>query len=260
MHYVIAPELDPNLELVAIDGEQARHAIRVRRMQPGEPLVLLDGAGTSARATVESSDKNGPNASWRLLVRLERIQRHPRQRPEIHVVCPAPKGDLLETMIDQLSQVGATSWRPLTSDRSEREPREGKLDRLGRVAQESAKQCGRAWFFEIEKQISLESALALPNAVLADAQGLSPAELITQGLADRQASHIHVLIGPEGGFSSRERSLAQEAGLGMMNLGPHVLRIGTAAVVAASGLVHTLGRGVPDSSRPEASAGERARE
>ena len=67
MHYIIAPELDPNLETVAIEGEQARHAVRVRRMEPGEPLILLDGAGTTAQATVDGSDKTdqtAPGGFW----------------------------------------------------------------------------------------------------------------------------------------------------------------------------------------------------
>jgi len=237
MHYLIVENLDPDGQSMAIDGEQARHAVRVRRMESGEPLILLDGQGRTASATVEGSDKNGPDRSWRLLVRISNVTLHPRPRPAVHVLCPAPKGDLLETMIDQLSQVGATSWQPLDTERSEREPRQGKLDRLIRVARESAKQCGRPWFLEIGDGMTFEQALGLPGAVLADANAPPPAGVFANAPADRWQEGIFVLVGPEGGFSERERSNARKAGLSSVGLGPHVLRIGTAAVVAAAGFV-----------------------
>lgn len=241
MHHLIVENLDPTATSMAIEGEQARHAVRVRRMDPGEPLVLLDGAGRTATAEIEGSDKNGPQGSWRLLVRINQHTQHPRPTPGVHILCPAPKGDLLETMIDQLSQVGAASWRPLDTDRSEREPRQGKMDRLARIAQESAKQCGRPWFLEFFERISLKESIKLPGAVFGDAGCPSPTRVFTDVPAERWAQGIHVLVGPEGGFSDHERSMARDAGLPTVGLGPHVLRIGTAAVVAAAGFVQATG-------------------
>jgi 16S rRNA (uracil1498-N3)-methyltransferase len=242
MHHLLVDTLDATLGTLAIEGEQARHAVRVRRMNPGEPVILMDGAGRTAEAAVEGSDKNGPENSWRLLVRITTVLEHPPLAPAIHVLCPAPKGDLLETMIDQLSQIGAASWRPLDSDRSEREPRAGKIDRLLRIAHESAKQCGRPWFLEIGEPVAFDNALRLPGAVLADAAGVSPTRVFTDAEPGQWDRGIHVLVGPEGGFSDDERSKARHAGLATVALGPHVLRIGTAAVVAASGFV-AAGRG-----------------
>lgn len=237
MHHLIVDRLDPGQAEMAIEGEQARHAVRVRRMEPGERLILMDGAGGTAEAVVEGSDKNGPKTSWRLLVRIAEHRRHPPPEPAIHVLSPAPKGDLLETMIDQLSQVGAAGWRPLDTQRSEREPRQGKIERLVRIAHESAKQCGRPWFLEIDEGMSFEAALQLPNAVIASADGEAAGDVLGRVAAGALASSIHVLVGPEGGFSDAERSMAAAAGLPALSLGPHVLRIGTAAVVAASAFV-----------------------
>jgi len=237
MHHLIVESLEPQQDEIAIEGEQARHAVRVRRMEPGERLVLMDGAGGLADAVVEGSDKNGPQASWRLLTRVIQYHRHPPPDPAVHVLCPAPKGDLLETMIDQLSQVGAASWRPLDTQRSEREPRPGKVERLTRIAHEAAKQCGRPWFLGLESGIPFDAAIRLPNAVLADADGQPATDVLSRLAAGSLAGGIHVLVGPEGGFSDAERSLARESGLARVSLGPHVLRIGTAAVVAASAFV-----------------------
>lgn len=241
MHHLIVDSLDPSQAQMAIEGEQARHAVRVRRMQAGERLVLMDGAGRTAAATVDGSDKNGPEHSWRLLVRIDQHHEHPRPSPAVHILCPAPKGDLLETMIDELSQVGAASWRPLDTQRSEREPKPAKMDRLARITHEAAKQCGRPWYLELADGITFDEAVGLPGVVLANAGGASPARVITDAPAGRWSRGIHVLVGPEGGFSDQERSKAVDAGLALVGLGPYVLRIGTAAVVAASGFVTAAG-------------------
>lgn len=237
MHHLIVDSLDPAQTEMAIEGEQARHAVRVRRMEPGERLVLMDGAGRTANAIVSGSDKNGPQHSWRLLVRITQHQEHPRRAPAVHILSPAPKGDLLETMIDELSQVGAASWRRLDTQRSEREPKQAKMDRLARITHEAAKQCGRPWYLELADGITFDEAIELPGAVLTDADGPSSTRVITDSPAGAWSRGIHVLVGPEGGFSDRERSKALDAGLATVGLGPHVLRIGTAAVVAASGFV-----------------------
>lgn len=237
MHYLLVDTLDADAGEMAIDGEQARHAVRVRRMADGEPLTLIDGQGRTAQAVVRGSDKNGPQRTWRLLVRVTAVHEHPRPCPEVHVICPAPKGDLVETMIDQLSQVGASSWRPLDSQWSEREPRAGKIDRLQRIAHESAKQCGRPWFLDIGEPIGFDEAIRLPGVVLADGEGVSPLRVYMDAPPDYWDRGIHILVGPEGGFSEDERNKARQAELEMVGLGPHVLRIGTAAVAAASGFV-----------------------
>jgi 16S rRNA (uracil1498-N3)-methyltransferase len=237
MHHLIVEHLDPDQAQMAIEGEQARHAVRVRRMEPGEPLTLMDGEGRMAQAMVQGSDKNGPQHSWRLLVGITQHHQHPRPNPAVHVLCPAPKGDLVESMIDELSQVGAASWRPLETQRSEREPRPGKLDRLTRIAHEAAKQCGRPWFLDLEPAISFDEAISLPGAVMADAGGLPAIRVYADAPAGTWSRGIHVLVGPEGGFSDHERAKARDAGLATVGLGPHVLRIGTAAVVAASAFV-----------------------
>ena len=73
------------------------------------------------------------------------VNLEPAPKPRVTVLASAPKGDRLEAMIDGLSQVGASAYAPLASERTIVEPRQGKLDRLTRIAIESMKQCGRAW-------------------------------------------------------------------------------------------------------------------
>jgi 16S rRNA (uracil1498-N3)-methyltransferase len=148
--------------------------------------------------------------------------------PSVVVLAPAPKGDRLGQMIEGLSQVGAAAWRPLVTERTEKEPRGGKIERAVRIAEESSKQCGRAWTLRVEPPIEVAAALRLPSLVLADAGG---------GPAPRGMPDVKLLIGREGGWTDAEHRAALAAGAVAVSFGPHVMRVETAAVVAASRLI-----------------------
>ncbi|MCC6660652.1 MAG: 16S rRNA (uracil(1498)-N(3))-methyltransferase [Phycisphaerales bacterium] len=210
-----------------IGGEEARHAARVKRLDLGEPVEVLDGMGSIASGAVTAIDKEYDG--WVVRVNIETVRRIEPIRPAVVVLCPAPKGDRLPQLIEGLSQVGAAAWRPLHAERTVAEPAAARLDRLERIAQESAKQCGRAWTLRIEQSITFTTALALPSLVMADA-GSGP-------FTPPNSAEIHLLIGPEGGWSDAERAAARAAGAAPASFGPHVMRVETAAVVAAASVL-----------------------
>lgn len=212
-----------------IQGPEAHHAVRVKRLRIGERVQLLSGTGTVALAEVLGVEPKSKDRTT-LRLRVESVEHLDPVRPRVIVRCPAPKGDALETMIDQLSQVGTNAWSHLRTARSEREPR--NLDRLERAAVESLKQCGRAHLMRIEPPSDLVSLLAhhAPRRLVADATG--SAELPPIG------DTVELLVGPEGGWSPEERQAFTDAGTPLIRFGPHVLRIETAAVVGAACILH----------------------
>lgn len=221
--------------LVQITGDEAHHAVRVKRLEAGEPIELLDGKGHVARAKVTrtlklpKSDAQGP---WCVEASIESIADVPVATPRIEVCVSAPKGDRLDQLIDQLAQVGADAWLPLECERSITEPSASRIDRLHRIATDSMKQCGRAWALQITDPIHFTDAIATPAGVrliVADGSGEPFQESLTHG-----ASTLRLIIGPEGGLSPRELSAARDAHATIARLGPHILRMETAAVLAAA--------------------------
>lgn len=221
-------------ETVQVDGPEGYHAATVKRCRVGDTIALLSGVGDRAIGRIESID--GHKSSPVVSVTLGDVTSE-RRSSSVEIWSALPKGDRLESMLDQLSQLGVARWRALLCDRSERKWSSIKPTKLERVLIESAKQCDRAWVMEIAEPISFVDAIDAPGASAADADGAAAAELTL-------TSTPIVLIGPEGGWSDAERERMEERSLPIVRLGAHVLRLETAACCAAAvvGNLDTGGR------------------
>ncbi|MBL8764680.1 MAG: 16S rRNA (uracil(1498)-N(3))-methyltransferase [Phycisphaerae bacterium] len=226
IHRVYWPGVPPDVGgEIKIMGEEARHALRVKRVRPGEMVELLCGDGEVASTRVVDAGRE--------TLRLEVVARRrvPRPRPEVEVWTATPKGGRADEMIEGLSEVGAAGWRPIRTERGVVDPRANKLDRLARLAVESSKQCGRAWLMVIGPAATWDEALRAEGVsiVLADAAAPPYRAL--------GAERIRLLVGPEGGWTESERAAAGDAGIRCAGFGPHVMRLETAAVVGAAAIV-----------------------
>lgn len=223
--HVDAPDLAPGPLIV--EGEEAHHAIRVKRVGPGQTVEILNGRGRIATAVVRETTK--ARDSWRLAVQVEQVRDAALATPRLEVCTAAPKGARLSELIDGLSQAGAASWSLLETERGVAESAASRIDRLNRIAAEASKQCGRAWHLEIGNPRPVALAI-LPlsglQCVVADESG----EAYTRS----GAAAIRLLIGPEGGWSPSELQSAHDSGATVASFGPHTMRIETAAVVAAA--------------------------
>ncbi len=147
-----------------------------------------------------------------------------------------PKGEALDAVIRQATEMGARKIIPFLSSRSEKftpERAARRLERWRRLAQESLKSCQRSCLPEISP----------PQEFAAVLSGPEPVKLIFWeeerhgGLKEHlkaAASAVRLLIGPEGGFTASEVTQAREAGFEVVSLGPRRLRVETAALAALS--------------------------
>lgn len=230
-------------ELV-VRGDEAQHAARVKRTEPGERVDVLNGLGMLASGLVSQTRKDRRSGEWELVLAIDAVQQLQPERPALAVFTPAPKGSRLEGMVDQLSQVGASSWSPLITERTVVEPRGGKLERIERVAMESAKQCGRAWAMTVGPGLRLGDVPMGPDVIVADASG--PPYVARPG----RIESVTLLVGPEGGWSPNELAQLRQRGCVVARFGAHVMRIETAAPIAASIVLHAS-RSTFHAPRPE---------
>jgi 16S rRNA (uracil1498-N3)-methyltransferase len=264
--------------VLTIDGEEAHHAVRVVRCRVEDEIRVCNGLGQVLECKVAEilkqtvSKKHSDQSPWKLSLRVVQVkQEKPRDTP-VHVFACVPKAERLSDMVDGLSQVGADALTLITTQRSVTEGRPIYLDRLRRIAIESLKQCGRAWLMQVQGPVTLKEALAnarRPESgfryiLAADGQGLFPQEVFSREAVSstpeptpiKKAGGIAIFVGPEGGLTPEELDLIaplatneNASGHGQktagtqramrLKLGPHILRIETAAVVGAAMVINS---------------------
>ena len=220
---------------VEVEGDEAHHAVVVRRLRTGERVVLTDGLGTSVTGTVVETGKR------HLGVTAEQVTSVERPEPSFTVVQALPKGDRGELAVEMLTEVGVTTVVPWAAARSVavwRGDRAAKaLARWRSTSREAAKQARRAWFPEVDDLAATGDVAARVGAA---ALAVVLHEEATEPLATVEVpdhGEVVVVVGPEGGLTDDEVAAFTAAGGHAVRLGAEVLRTSTAGVAAVSALL-----------------------
>lgn len=223
---LVAPEQLAAAEAV-VEGDAYRHLFRARRLAAGDRLRLVDGRGAARAAEVRAVDRRRA-----VLAVGEPVPGNdPARRVELLVASPRP--ERAAWLVEKASELGVAAVRFLASDRAVREVGHAALARLGRVAAAALEQAGGARLPELSGPHSLAE---LPGLVAGlSAWCLDPAA--ETPLPGEGALPAAALVGPEGGWSAADRAAISGAGVRPAHLGGRVLRVETAAVVAASRLL-----------------------
>jgi 16S rRNA (uracil1498-N3)-methyltransferase len=219
-----------------IDGDEGFHAATVRRIRPGESLVLSDGAGTLAECVVEIADKRS------LTARVTTRRTAPRPRPTVTVVQAIPKAERSELAVELATEAGADEFIAWQAERCVArwdDDRAAKgLRRWRAVARSAARQSRRAWIPEVTGPLAIgelcDSLRTRPGAVALVLH--ESAERPLAEVAVARAESVVVVIGPEGGITDAEVAALAAVGAVPVRLGPTVLRTSTAAAVALGAL------------------------
>ncbi|MCA0974113.1 16S rRNA (uracil(1498)-N(3))-methyltransferase [Halomonas denitrificans] len=222
---------------VVLPEGAARHVGRVLRLKPGDSLVLFDGQGQEACASIAEADRK------KVSVHIREVRDGRGESPlSVHLGQAISKGDRMDYAIQKAVELGAAAITPLYTEhgdvrlKGEREAK--KLAHWQAVAVSACEQCGRATVPPVHEPQTLEHWLG---------QRDEPLKLVlhpgTPGVLDRvdAVDRACVLIGPEGGLSLAEVEAASAKGFAALTLGPRILRTETAPVVALSLLQSRFG-------------------
>lgn len=247
MRRVLVPNLDSSP--VPLPPAQAHHLRDVLRLSAGAEVELFDGRGNSAVGRLIEQ-------AGQLAVAISARRAAETSAAEFAIATAIPKGPRADWMVEKLSELGCAAMIPLLSERSVVTAEgQGKRGRWGRLAEESARQCGRSRVMRIGEPMKLGELLPqLPGVACfgttqGDARPLL--EVLMEGSgsagggdADNASSgagsatpltvRTLILIGPEGGWTDAERQQMRDAGLLPVSLGGTILRVETAAIAAAA--------------------------
>lgn len=223
IHYFYVPEIRHVQEL---PEEEAAHAVRVLRMQPGDPMVLMDGAGTFFKAVVTSV--SGKRCGFQIQ------EEQPQERAwkgYLHLaMAPTKNMDRTEWLAEKATEIGLDELTFLHCRWSERKVI--KTERVEKILVSAMKQSHKAEKPLLNGMVDFKTFIRQPH----DGQKFI-AHCHTDGLPElrhviKPDGNILVLIGPEGDFSEEEVALAEAQGFQSISLGKSRLRTETAALVA----------------------------
>ena len=229
-----------------LEGPEARHAVTVKRLAPGEPVDIVDGAGTRMSGKVLAASSAGLEVECTSLV----VEDRPGVR--LVLVQALAKGDRDELAIETATELGIDAVIPWQSERS---IVRWKGDRAAKahakwqsVVTAAAKQARRAWIPEVRAAVDTAGLAAAVDAahlaVILHEDAVRPLRVVLESWFSNEAAEgpreVLLIVGPEGGISQREVTRLCSRGAVTALLGHHVLRsstAGPAAVVLASDIL-----------------------
>ena len=221
--------VDPDLSAGAaltLDEAQSRYLAAVMRLAVGDALLVFNGRDGEWRALVATVGKRA------VTLAVEAQTRPQASGPDLDLLIALVKRARLETIVEKAAELGVRRIRPVVTERTNAD--HTRVDRLQAIAVEAAEQTGRLDVPQVLEPVKLEKLLDAwddGRALLFcdEAGGARPALEALSGASGPWA----VLIGPEGGFSPRERDVLRDRPFTVAaTLGPRILRADTAAISA----------------------------
>ena len=210
----------------ALSPEQGHRLLAVRRVRPGDPLLLFNQGG-EWEASVAAADKRS------VTVEVGEQRRPGNAEPGPWLLVAPVKRLKLDLIVEKATELGASLIRPVFTARTV--PERVKEERLRSIALSAAEQCERLTIPELAPALPLDQALADWPAerrllVLDETGNGRP---IAAALADLPPGPLALLVGPEGGFTDKELDALRRLSFAVpVGLGPRVLRAETALIAA----------------------------
>lgn len=227
-------------QILSLPEETANHLVRVLRLGEGDGCVLFNGDGHDYPATLVSV------ARREVQVRVDGAVPLETESPlRITLLQGVARGEKMDLILQKATELGVAAVVPVNAERTEVKldgaRAEKRVAHWNSVVQSACGQSGRAVVPVVGAPQGLAAAFAaLPTDTLRltlDPHGTHRLATLDAAPADG----IVIAIGPEGGWSPRDRDLLATAGFQGLQLGPRILRTETAGLAAIAALQARLG-------------------
>jgi 16S rRNA (uracil1498-N3)-methyltransferase len=222
---------------MALDTEDSHYVLNVLRLKPGDAVALFDGTGTTAESVLTPVVGTKRRQASLNVVALGEA---PLPCRRLSVALPPPKGERTDWLVEKLTEVGVGAIHWLHTAYSEDQAARLRPQRLDRLISAAARQAGIDRVPVLHAPETLQAFVAaLPAADVRWVAHPRAPSLLTLAAAQPLAADITVVVGPEGGLSPAELTLLESHGFAPAGLSAHILRVETAALVAAAALLMT---------------------
>ena len=218
---------------IKLPDDVAAHLLRVLRLQEGDACVLFNGDGHDYDARITAIGKREARAQ---VLSARRVDNESPLR--ITLLQGIARGEKMDWILQKATELGVVRFLPVSSDRSEvkldAQRADKRLAHWRGIVVSACEQSGRA----VVPDVAAPQALAQSAASRAG-RGFILDPFAEASLASLQGTTLRdctIAIGPEGGWSPRDRELLLAAGFEGLRLGPRVLRTETAGIAAIAAL------------------------
>ena len=212
---------------IEADASQANYLRNVLRLKPGDAILLFNGRDGEWRAAISDARRKGVTLS------IEEQTREQTRAPDLHYLFAPLKHARLDYMVQKATEMGVGRLLPVLTEFTQ--VARVNSDRMRANAIEAAEQCGTLSIPDIDPPRKLFDVLSEwePERRLVFCDEAAALKSPGETFGPLKSGLAALLIGPEGGFSDRERTdLLARPYVIPLSLGPRILRADTAAVAA----------------------------
>jgi len=216
-----------NAPLVTLGADDSRYLIKVMRYKEGDKVELFNGDGNNYPATIVSAGKSTQ-------LKLDAAEPNHNESPlELTLVQSLAKGTKLDIIVQKATELGVHKISPVSSERSVLQVDENraqkKLEHWNKIARSACAQSNRSTVPLIDPVTDLKSWLEQhknETSILIHPDSSNTFKSL------KAVTALNILVGPEGGFSEQELTLATNSAVKSVKCGPRVLRTETAGFTA----------------------------
>ncbi len=220
-------ENDLNIDdQIEIDGANHHYLSRVMRARVGESFEIFNGRSPSYNARIKNIEKRSLSA---LIVN----EAAPFLKPSPLTLAFAPiKKQRTDFIVEKAAELGVHDIQPIYTDYTNSE--RIRIDRLQKHVIEAVEQCGGTFIPEVKPILNFNEFIELNEGELIFCDETTEVRNGRSEFDQTKFTKCTIIIGPEGGFSDKERALMINKNAIRLSLGPRILRADTAAVAAIS--------------------------
>ncbi len=219
--FYISEQLQVGKEIRVEDTELLNQWGKVFRLSAGDKVILFNGEGSDFEATFKILSKKEA-----VLVINREIENKNTSEIELHIFQSIIKKDNFELIVQKCTEIGVFAFHPVISERSEK--KDLNTERLVKISKEASEQSFRTTVPKIFEPLQLEKALENFDGEL------YVLDFDEESIKNIDANKIGIIIGPEGGWSEKEREYFKTKNIKSVSLGNPVLRAETAAIVGSA--------------------------
>ena len=223
-------------DIATVDGSDLNYLKNVMRLKIGDEISVLDNKSREFSSKVISIDKNAIKARF-----LAEKQPKSELKIQVTIAQGLPKNPKMDIIIQKATELGAARMIPLLTERSVIKLRDKKeiqkVERWQKIAKEAAEQSGRSVIPVVDEIRNFRDIFTICDnfdrcVMLWEME--KEMTLKTFFRENKKIKSLLILIGPEGGFSQEESSLAKKHGFATVSIGNRILRTETAAPAVLS--------------------------